>query len=88
MITSTIIIAVLGVVIVLLSFLPPVTSLPFGIDGVFYTVGHWIVLIQADFWPLGIVFKMFFLFYLPLLVALLVLKLVLGHRAPGHHNTK
>jgi phosphotransferase system glucose/maltose/N-acetylglucosamine-specific IIC component len=75
--------AVLVLLLVLLSFLSPVTTLPFGIDGVLYTVGRWILQVQNDLWPLQIVIHMFFYFYLPFLVVLLILKFILGHRAPG-----
>jgi len=68
MITATVAIGILTLFAAVLTFLPPVTSLPFGIDGTFYTVGHWILQIQTDFWPLDIVFRMFFLFYLPFLL--------------------
>jgi len=84
MITFLVLVGIVGMLLTLLSFLPPVTTLPFGIDGVFYTVGHWIVLIQTDFWPLHIVFTMFFFFYLPFLILLMTLRFILGHRAPGH----
>jgi len=59
-----------------------------GMDGVVYSVGHWIYLFQQDIWPLQIVLKLFFAWYLPILIALMILKFVLGHRAPGHHNAK
>jgi len=83
MITSLLISGLLFIVLAILSFLPVVETLPFGVDGVLYTVGHWVYLIQAYIWPLEIVFTMFFFVYLPFRFTLLVLRFVLGHRAPG-----
>jgi len=83
MIITAIISAGLLILAVVLGFIPAATSLPFGIDGALAQVGVWIVQIQLYVWPLQIVFRIFFLVYVPFLVVMLFLKFFLGHRAPG-----
>jgi len=82
MITAFVISGVLSLLLVVLSFLPVSTSLPFGIDQALYTTGVWIHDVIQYVWPLEIFFKLFFLIYLPFTLLLIVLKFVLGHRAP------
>jgi hypothetical protein len=64
---------------VILSPLPTVTALPFGIDSAMsYVVGMWNAFL-VDFPPLAIVFQCL-LWYYGILLFLLVLKLIFGHR--------
>ncbi len=63
--------------------IPVVTVLPFGIDGALSTVFSTWNAFLIVFWPLQIVWVAMLSYY-GFLVTLLLLKVFLGSRAPGH----
>lgn len=73
---------ILGLSQVLTSFLPAATTLPFGIDPILVTAMTYFQAFIKIFPPIG-VFLEAFLLYLGFRLALLVFKVILGHRAPS-----
>jgi len=66
------------------SFLPQVSSLPFGIDGVLQTSIGWVNSLVVLFWPIEVILSVF-LWYLTFRVGLVLLKLIMGTRTPHTH---
>lgn len=79
MIFTELLIIIVSILNILFSFLPHVTMLPFGMDAALVTAfGSWYGFLQV-FWPLQIVWTMV-LWYYGVLVTLIGLKFLLGHR--------
>lgn len=68
---------------VILGWLPIVTELPFGMDEIFVDAVGMFKSAMALFPPLQVVFTAFMV-YLSFRLALIVLRLFIGHRAPSH----
>lgn len=64
---------------IIFSWLPHVTTLPWGIDDFLVTtMGYWYAFLQV-FWPLQIIWT-FCIVYFTYRLSLIVLKFILGHR--------
>lgn len=72
---------VFSIVTLLFSFLPDGNTLPFGIDNILITATQYFYAFVDVFPPMGIVLQAF-LYYLGFKIAMLILKLFIGHRAP------
>lgn len=69
------------VAIVLTSFLPAGDVLPYNLDPLVLNAVTYYNLFAEIFWPLQIVMQAF-IYYLGFLIAMKLMKLILGHRAP------
>lgn len=64
--------------------LPSVETLPLGIDEALSTAIGWIRSLIEVAWPVEVILEVV-LWYITFRIALTLIKLFLGHRAPAHH---
>jgi len=69
------------IAVLLFAFLPPGDILPWGLDPIFLNASMFFRTFMDIFWPLEIVLNTFLL-YLGFLIAMRIMKLFIGHRAP------
>lgn len=83
MIVYLIMLSIGNVLSIMFSFLPSVTTLPYGIDPIAVQAMGYVRAMIVIFPPLGVILQAF-LYYLGFRLILAIVKVILGGRAPHH----